>query len=346
MILFTSATLAPMAMLLLGAGLGGIWPLAALLYMTVLVFALDRMIAAAPGAAMDGAEFPSAPVLLAALGLAHFAVLIAAVWAVSGQGDLGPWQRATLGLAAALVFGQIAHPVAHELIHKRAKALRLLGRAVYTSLLIGHHASAHLLVHHVHVASAGDPSSARLGEGFYRFALRAGYGAFVAGFRAETAMLRRAGRAWWRHPYLAYVVGGLLCTALAAWIGGMAGVAVYIGMCLYAQKQIMMSDYVQHYGLRRAALPDGRLEPVGPRHAWNAPHRFSSALTLNAPRHSDHHVAPQRSYPELRLSRDDMPCLPYPLPMMAALSLAPPLWRRVMDRRVDRWAPLPGASQR
>ncbi len=338
MILFSIATLAPLAMILLSAGQGGLWPAAALIYMTALIFALDRLVAAAPGEVNEAEEFPAAPVLLAVLGTLHFAVLMAAVWAASGHGGLALWQRVCLGIAAGLVFGQIAHPVAHELIHKRLSALRFMGRAIYTSLLIGHHASAHLLVHHVFVASEDDPSTARRGEGFYRFALRAGRGSFYAGLHAETAMLRRAGRPMWRHPHLFYVLGGVACVLAAFLLGGVLGVLVYIAMCLYAQMQILMSDYVQHYGLRREVLPSGKLEPVGPRHSWNAPHRFSSAMTLNAPRHSDHHVAPSRAYPALRLNPGEMPCLPYSLPLMAALSLAPPIWRRVMDRRVDSWA--------
>lgn len=75
-------------------------------------------------------------------------------------------------------------------------------------------------------------------------------------------------------------------------LGGIAGLVGYIAMCLYTQIQILMSDYVQHYGLRRAVLDSGALEPVGPGLAWNAPHRFFSALTLNVPRHSDHHMSP------------------------------------------------------
>jgi alkane 1-monooxygenase len=32
-----------------------------------------------------------------------------------------------------------------------------------------------------------------------------------------------------------------------------------------------------------------------------------------------------------------MPKLPYSLPIMAVIALVPPLWRRVMDRRVAQW---------
>lgn len=346
MLLFYGATLAPVVLVMLGAVIGGPWPALALFYMTVFAFLLDRLMPArAPDNTDDEGEFPAALPLLILLGGLHFVLLVLTVRAIGAPDGLGIAQRILLALAAALVFGQIAHPTAHELIHKPARAARLLGRLVYTSLLTGHHASAHLLVHHVHVASDGDPNSARRGEGFYHFALRAGWGSFVAGLRAETAMLRRAGRPVWRHPYILYVVGGAICIIAASALGGVLGGAGYIAMCLYAQMQILMSDYVQHYGLRRRTLPDGRLEPVGPQHSWNTPHWFSSALTLNAPRHSDHHVNPGRIYPALRLRRDVMPCLPYPLAVMAALSLVPPLRRRVMNPRLDKWAPPPGANE-
>ena len=337
MIMFASATLAPMAMLLAGAAFGGAWPYAALGYMTILVFVLDRIVPAAPGAPEDAAEFPGSPVLLTALGLMHFAVMGAAIWAVGGQAGLDWPARITLGIGAGLVFGQIGHPAAHELIHKRPRAQRFLGRMIYSSLLVGHHASAHLLVHHVHVATDRDPNSAPRGEGFYRFALRAGLGGLTAGWRAETAMLHRAKRPWWRHPYLFYAAVGALCLGGAALLAGVAGVIAYVAMSLYAQVQILMSDYVQHYGLRRRVLPHGTLEPVGQGHSWNAPHRMSSALTLNAPRHSDHHVMPGTAYPALRLDPGEMPMLPFPLPVMAALTLVPPMWHKIMDRRLDRW---------
>jgi alkane 1-monooxygenase len=102
--------------------------------------------------------------------------------------------------------------------------------------------------------------------------------------------------------------------------------------------QLLMSDYVQHYGLIRAPGPQGRPVPVGPRHSWNSPHQISSALMLNAPRHSDHHGHPARPFPELALPpADDAPRLPRSLPVMACVALVPPLWRRVMHPRLAAW---------
>ena len=116
------------------------------------------------------------------------------------------------------------------------------------------------------------------------------------------------------------------------------GVLIWWGMAVLAQLQILVSDYVQHYGLRRAPLPDGRMEPVGPTHSWNSGPWFSSALMLNAPRHSDHHSHPSRPYPALRLgAEDEAPRLPWPLPLACTIALIPPLWKRAIRPALRRW---------
>lgn len=339
--LFSIAASLPLLLTACAALWGGVWGWIALGQITLLVFMLDRLIAAR-GTPEPEAEFPAADRLLVLLGMGHFAVLALAVWAVAGGNDLSRAERALVALSAGLSMGQISHPVAHELIHRSARAKRRLGRLIYTSLLFGHHASAHLRVHHVHVASRDDPSSARPGEGFYRYLLRAWPGAFRAGLRAESRL--QGDRPLWRHPYVLYLGGaGAVVLGTAASLGA-AGVAALLFIAGYAQAQILLSDYVQHYGLRRARMGDGRIEPVGPQHSWNAPHVISGAMTLNAPRHSDHHVTPQRPYPALQLDRATMPTLPHSLPVMAVLALVPPLWRRIMDPRAARWRESAGGA--
>lgn len=333
---FTLATIAAYLLVFLAAFAGGVSGWLALGAITVLVFVLDRVIARDLGNADPEAEFPAADRLLTALALLHFLALITAIPAVAGDSGLVGSERAVVALTAALVMGQISHPVAHELIHRPSRHLRLLGKLIYTSILFGHHASAHLRVHHVHVGSKGDPNSARWGEGFWRFLRRAWPGGFLAGLRAENRLRHSRGTAL-SHPYTLYIGGAVAMGALCALLAGVWGVASLIFISLYAQIQIFLSDYVQHYGLRRATLASGRLEPVGPQHSWNAPYACSSAMTLNAPRHSDHHVTPARPYPALQMRPADMPTLPHSLPVMAVLALFPPLWRRIMDPLCKTW---------
>ena len=322
---------------LLGAAClwGGGWVWAALLWLGGASQLVDTLIARGFADPSQGAERPAADALSVVLALLHMALLWAGLAALSG-GELGVASRGALFLGLGMFFGQVSNSNAHELIHRGGRGLFRLGAAVYVTLLFGHHVSAHRLVHHRHVATALDPNSARLGQGFWHFLPRALLGSFRAGLAAERALTAaKPGRL---NPYWIWVGGGLACCLLVVAMFGLAGLGWYLGLCLYAQVQMMLADYVQHYGLERRRRADGRFEPVGPRHSWDAPHFLSSLMMVNAPRHSDHHAHPGRAYPALRLDREaaPRPMLPWSLPVMAALAMWPGVWRRVMDRRVAR----------
>ncbi len=334
---FAIITLGMAALLALGLRFGGIWSGAALAYITAFTAFMDRIGGVSAADAPTGQEFPAGHGLSLLLGILHFPLLFGGIAALTGPA-LAPLEKGLCFFALALFLGQISNSNAHELIHRSARGPRRLGIAVYCSLLFGHHVSAHRHVHHVHAATDLDPNSARLGEGFYAFALHAWAGSFRQGLAAERARSIRNTGPCRLPPYAVYAVGALASCALAALLGGIAGLLWLIALAGYAQMQLLLSDYVQHYGLRRRKTPYG-WEPVGPAHSWNAPHGFSSALMLNAPRHSDHHARPARAYPGLTLDRRSMPMLPQSLPVMAVIALVPPLWRRVMDRRVRAWSP-------
>jgi len=351
---FAVVALAPAGLIGLAAIFGGGWIWAAFIYMTLGVWSLDRIAGtdndtedatdtgtdtdggAAAGPAVAEAPGPAADRLSVALALSHFALLALTVGALArgGQG-LAPWLA--LFWTAGMFFGQVSNSNAHELIHRSDRRLFALGKWVYISLLFGHHTSAHLKVHHRFAATRDDPNSARAGESFYAFAPRAWRGSFRKGYAAERADIIRRGTGG-ATPYVAYVLGGL-GFLLAAGLGfGAAGVAVYLGLAAHAQAQLLLSDYVQHYGLVRRIGADGRPEPIGPAHSWNSARRFSALLMLNAPRHSDHHAHPGRRFPRLVLPpADAAPRLPASLPVMAMVALYPPRWRRMMDRPLDAW---------
>ncbi|SDC33066.1 alkane 1-monooxygenase [Ruegeria marina] len=318
------ASLLPYAVLGGACLTGGGWAWVALLSMTVYVAVLDKL----PVRPLPAADWAGARVLPWVLALAHFTLLALAI-PVLAHGPLTGAQAVALGIAVALCFGQVSNSNAHELIHRGDRWQRWLGAAIYTSLLFGHHVSAHMRVHHIWVATPRDPNSARFGQGFWVFLPRAWIGSFRAGLAAERALRQGRGAT----PYRAYVLGAGATVAAAWLLAGGRGVVVLLLLAGYAQIQLLLADYIQHYGLRREALADGRYEPARARHSWNAPHWYSSAMMLNAPRHSDHHQNPTRDFAALRLD-PDMPQWPYAMPIMAVLATVPPLWRRVMDPRV------------
>ncbi|SFU87406.1 alkane 1-monooxygenase [Aliiroseovarius crassostreae] len=337
---FAMAALTPVALLLLGGVLGGWFAVSALIYMTLLSFVLDEWIGKLAGTADPEADFTAANQLSILLATAHFILLLLVVFALSGGTGIGIFPGIALALAAGLFFGQVSNSNAHELIHRSDKRLFILGKLVYISLLFGHHTSAHNKVHHRFVATEDDPNSAREGESFYAFAPRAWIGSFTAGYAMEKADIARAKQAgkWRVNPYAGYLAGAAIMLILVGTIFGAKGLAAYLFLCFYAQIQLLLSDYVQHYGLMRARVENGGYEPVGDHHSWNSPHWFTSHLMMNAPRHSDHHAHPMRPYPALRLpDATRAPMLPYPLPTMATLALFPPVWKRVMRRSLAKW---------
>lgn len=331
MIWYTTASLTPAALLALACLFGGPFPLLSVLSITVFVFFLDKLSRHIPASDTSGRA------LSLMLAVVHLPLLALGVWALGTSTALSLIDKLLIFTALGLYCGQVSNSNAHELIHASARLPRRLGAAIYISLLHGHHVSAHLRVHHVHAATGADPNSAKSGEGFWRYALRVVQREFTAGLRAENKHRARATGPLAMHPYIAYVAGGSIALITAYALAGLKGLLIYLAIALYAQMQLMLSDYVQHYGLRRRLQENGKHEPVGPQHSWNAPKWYSSAMMLNAPRHSDHHMRPSRTFPALENTPETMPQLPHSLPVMAVIALFPPLWRRAMDHRVARW---------
>ncbi len=341
--MFAIVSLLPVLLIALAAIFGGGWVLSAVVYITVFTFAMDQMVSFASEADQPESEFLAADKLSTVLAVSHFFLLALVVWALSTNASLGIFGTLGLFVSAGMFFGQVSNSNAHELIHRSDRRLFNLGKWVYISMLFGHHTSAHLLVHHRFAASDHDPNSAEMGESFYTFAQRAWIGSARAGFEMESDRRKnlRQDPPRFSHPYVSYTCGGLTSLAVAFIIGGWGGLLALIVLASYAQLQLLLSDYVQHYGLRRASFADGKLAPVALHHSWNAPHWMSSYLMLAAPRHSDHHSHPTRPYPALRLpDPDDAPSLPYSLPTMGAIALFPRLWRHIMDPLAIRWTQL------
>ncbi len=92
-------------------------------------------------------------------------------------------------------------------------------------------------------------------------------------------------------------------------------------------------NYLEHYGLLRQRLPDGRYERCRPEHSWNSDNIASNVFLYHLQRHSDHHAHPTRRYQALRHVQD-LPELPSGYASMILLAYATPLWFRYMDRKV------------
>ena len=255
-------------------------------------------------------------------------------WLMTRHGGLAVIDR--LGITFTLgTLNGVAINTAHELGHKKEHLERWFAKIALAPSAYGHFFIEHNRGHHVRVATPDDPASSRLGESFWAFLPRTVGGSLRNGWSLERTRLRRMGRHTFslRNDILnAWVMTVVLWAVLLVLFG--VGIAPYLVVqAVFAFCLLEAVNYLEHYGLVREQLPNGRWERVNPRHSWNNNNVTTNLFLYHLQRHSDHHANPTRRYQALR-HFEESPQLPSGYATMIVLSYVPPLWRRVMDKRV------------
>ncbi len=270
----------------------------------------------------------------------QFCMTFGLIWYVTRADHLAVWEKLGLFFGIGIVGGAVGIVYAHELMHQKNRVERWLGDLLMAIVLYSHFRSEHLRVHHLYVGTPRDPVTARYNEGFHRFFWRVLTTCPPSAWKAEKALLARKNLTMTslQNPFWLYAAlqGGMLLLALM--VGGWEGLGLFVFQAFFAIWQLEIVNYIEHYGLSRRHLGDGKYEHVMPRHSWNAAHRASNWFLINLQRHSDHHYKPDRRFPLLQTySADDAPQLPFGYPLMGGMALIPPLWRRVMNPKVRAW---------
>lgn len=270
----------------------------------------------------------------------QFLLLFGMIWFATRAGHLGTLEKIGLFFGMGVISGTIGINYSHELMHQKSRLERWLGDLLLSMVLYSHFRSEHLRVHHLHVGTARDAVTARYNEGFHRYYPRVLRECPRSAWAAEKAMLARRGLPVWHrsNPFWRYAGLQAAMLGLAVLLGGLEGLALFLLQAGVAIWQLELVNYVEHYGLTRRHLGEGKYEHVQPRHSWNAAHRASNWLLLNLQRHSDHHYKPDRRFPLLQNHAEtEAPQLPYGYPVMTVAAMIPPLWRRIMNPRVRAW---------
>lgn len=243
----------------------------------------------------------------------------------------------SVAVAVGFVTGGQGITFAHELGHSRHRADRALAWLLMTVAGYPQFMVEHFRGHHVHAATWDDPASARPGESFWAFLPRTLAGSLCSAWQLEGRQLERLQRGWWRSPLLwatLAILGWVL--ALAA-LGAWKLLAFWVVQSAVAIWLLEAVNYVEHYGLQRRLQPDGRPEPFGVAHAWNADHLITNSLLANLQRHSDHHVHAWKPFAQLEALPG--PQLPTGYAGCILLATVPPLWFAVMEPRRAAAAP-------
>ena len=259
-----------------------------------------------------------------------FIALITVAWFV-GTHDVGWSGFAALVITTGVVNG-MAINTGHELGHKKPRLEKNLAKMVLAVPVYPHFNVEHNAGHHAQVATPEDSASSRFGESIYRFARREIPGGIRRGWQLEKRRLAQLGRKPWSlsNNILQSLAMSVALYGLLAGFFGWFALAFLLLQAPIAWFQLTGANYVEHYGLLREKLPDGRYEACQPRHSWNANHVASNILLFHLQRHSDHHYHAARRYQSLR-HFDDAPQLPSGYVGMLLLADVPILWHKVID---------------
>ncbi len=225
--------------------------------------------------------------------------------------------------------------LSHELGHKKTDLERWLAKITLAPGWYGHFYIEHNRGHHRDVATPADPASSRMGESIYRFVFREMPGAFFRAWDIESERLQRAGKSAWSLEN-EVIQPALISLALYSALLGLFGLDLLPFLLLTAfwgAFQLTSANYIEHYGLLRQKLANGRYEVCQPHHSWNSNHLLSNWAVFHLQRHSDHHAHPTRRYQSLR-DFPQAPQLPNGYFGMFVIAYVPALWFKVMDKRV------------
>lgn len=234
------------------------------------------------------------------------------------------------------IVGGLGINVAHELIHKDDRLETWAGGLMLSLVCYAGFKVEHLRGHHVHVSTPEDASSSRYNQSLYNFLPRAYVRNFLNAWKLEASRLRKKGhRAFnWRNELIWWYSLSALTLAAFTIAFGWLGVVFFLGQSVIAINMLEIVNYLEHYGLHRRKLENGRYERTGPEHSWNSNHFLTNAFLFHLQRHSDHHAWAKRRYQVLR-HHDVAPQLPAGYTAMILIAMIPPLWRKVMNPRVE-----------
>jgi alkane 1-monooxygenase len=94
-----------------------------------------------------------------------------------------------------------------------------------------------------------------------------------------------------------------------------------------------ITGYLQHYGLLRKEIAAGQFEKISAHHAWASQQAKDGLNLFQVGKHADHHMHPSHTYEQL-VHHHNSPEQPTGYSGMIWLALLPPVWFRIMNKRI------------
>ncbi|WP_188461655.1 alkane 1-monooxygenase [Bizionia arctica] len=227
--------------------------------------------------------------------------------------------------------------VAHELGHRQSTNERFLGKALLLPSFYMHFYIEHNFGHHLHAATPEDPATAKYNQSIYSFWFTSTFRQYFNSWNIQKMLLKNNNNAFFstKNDLLWYGMFQLSYLILVFVFFGTIGFVFVLAAGIVGFIMLETVNYIEHYGLLRSKLPSGRYERVKQNHSWNSNHALGRIVLYELTRHSDHHYKSSKKY-QILDSYEDSPQMPYGYPTSMVISLFPPLWFKIMNKRVPR----------
>jgi alkane 1-monooxygenase len=262
-------------------------------------------------------------------------LLLMTGWAMVKSLNVSIIEFAGLSLSVGIVNGIIGFTLIHEFIHRNTLPEKISGRLLMLQNNYPYYGMEHVRGHHIYACTVRDPHTARVNESVYRFLPRSVICTARNAWALEKKRLQMKKNTAWSIHNRMLQFAALHVTffiLLYNWFGGQA-LLFYFLQSTVAIILSHLTDYLQHYGLARKEITPGKFEKFTTAHAWNNQKSQDGFNLFQLENHADHHLHPSHTYEHL-VRHSESPVLPTGYSGMMLLSLVPPLWFRVMNKRI------------
>lgn len=241
-------------------------------------------------------------------------------------------------LAAGTMCGVVGINIGHELGHRESKNERLIGELLLLSSLNTHFLPYHNYVHHKDVATPKDAATARRNEPLYIFWIRSHYSGYAYAWEVESKKEKAKGKMPFGlgNRMVVYTIWNVLLLLGVFFYFGLFGLISFVAAAVIGILLLQTVNYIEHYGLVRKQNDQGRYERVRYWHSWNSDHVIGRLLLFNLSRHSDHHYKASKPY-QILDSIENAPQMPTGYPGMMILSFLPPVFFKLINKRIDQF---------
>jgi alkane 1-monooxygenase len=239
--------------------------------------------------------------------------------------------------AMGLLCGVMGINVGHELGHRSNQVEQFLAKMLLMSSLYMHFFIEHNKGHHKRVGTPEDPASARYGEMLYAFYFRTVILSYFSAWRIANRDARKKGcKSFSIHnEMLQFHLIQIAFVGLIFFFFGWLTTLLFLVAAVQGILLLETVNYIEHYGLQRKQIAGDKYERTMPEHSWNSNHIIGRVMLFELSRHSDHHYLASRKYQILR-HHENSPQMPTGYPGMMLLSIVPPLWFVVMNKRIKK----------